>query len=229
MLNPNPLVSCVMPTKNRRQFIGAAIACWQQQDYENTELIIVDDGEDKTGDLVPDDKRIRYIEQEAPSRMSLGRKRNYCNSLANGEIICHFDTDDWSDPGRIRYQLFLLQKSGKPVTGFSNLYFWDTVKLHARRYRAYRKGYVCGTSLMYRKDFWQKHQFPDKQVASDNDFVRSIIDQIEASTDWPFMVARIHKDKINSNNNIREIVDTGLIPRAFWDNERLRLSGDHNG
>jgi len=55
------LVSCIMPTYNRRAFVPQAIYYFLRQDYPNKELIIVDDGTDEVGDLIPGDERIRYI------------------------------------------------------------------------------------------------------------------------------------------------------------------------
>ena len=39
-----PLVSCIMPTYNRREFVPLAIRYFLRQDYANKELIIIDDG-----------------------------------------------------------------------------------------------------------------------------------------------------------------------------------------
>ena len=39
-----PLVSCIMPTYNRRHFAGKAIEYFLRQDYPNKQLVIVDDG-----------------------------------------------------------------------------------------------------------------------------------------------------------------------------------------
>ena len=41
-----PLVSCIMPTRNRRFFIKQSIKYFLNQDYANKELIIIDDGDD---------------------------------------------------------------------------------------------------------------------------------------------------------------------------------------
>ena len=56
-----PLVSCVMPTADRRLFVPLAIRNFQSQDYTNKELVIVDDGADCVADLVPEDPQIRYV------------------------------------------------------------------------------------------------------------------------------------------------------------------------
>ena len=42
-----PLISCILPTYNRRPFIAHAIAYFQRQSYDNRELIILDDGDDR--------------------------------------------------------------------------------------------------------------------------------------------------------------------------------------
>lgn len=59
-----PLVSCIMPTYNRRAFVPQAIYYFLRQDYPNKELIIVDDSTDEVGDLIPGDERIRYIREK---------------------------------------------------------------------------------------------------------------------------------------------------------------------
>lgn len=41
-----PLISCIMPTYNRRSFIGLSLKAFEAQDYPAKELIIVDDGTD---------------------------------------------------------------------------------------------------------------------------------------------------------------------------------------
>jgi glycosyltransferase involved in cell wall biosynthesis len=214
------LVSCIMPTYNRRTFIGAAIDCWLKQTYEDRELVIVDDGDDKVKDLIPIDPRVRYIEI---SRVSTGQKRNVCCEEARGEVICHFDDDDFSAPDRIAAQVKQLEDSGKPVTGYSTLLFWDVLARQAKIYRAQVKGYICGTTFCYLKSFWQVHPFRDKQEGSDNDFIYPVLSQVQASNDYSHMVARIHDCHHTSRKGgIVQIVPTSAIPDAFWENERLR-------
>ena len=50
-----PLVSCIMPTADRRRFVPLAIQNFLQQDYPNRELVILDDGQDSVADLAPAD------------------------------------------------------------------------------------------------------------------------------------------------------------------------------
>jgi hypothetical protein len=80
-----PLVSAIMPTANRRAFVAGAIGRFLAQDYDNAELIILDDGDDAVGDLIPNDPSVRYI--RAPRFKTLGGKRNAAVEAPGGEII----------------------------------------------------------------------------------------------------------------------------------------------
>src|SRR5581483_6186815 len=91
---PVPLVTCIMPTADRRHFVAHAIRHFLAQGHPRRELVIVDDGADSVADLVPADTRIRYLRLSA--RATVGKKRNLACAAAAGEIIVHFDDDDWS-------------------------------------------------------------------------------------------------------------------------------------
>jgi glycosyltransferase involved in cell wall biosynthesis len=212
-----------MPTYNRRAFVRAAIFAWSRQTYEERELVILDDGEDKILDLVPADPRIKYLFET--TRRRTGDKRNRAVELCMGEVICHFDDDDYSSPTRIADQVERLEASGRPVTGYHTLLFWDTLALEARRYRSQVAGYVCGTSLAYLRAFWEIHKFPDKQEASDNAFVYPILRQIAPADGSAQLVARIHASHTSSKAGICERVSRETLPPLFWINEDFRLLG----
>ncbi|MDB5148551.1 MAG: glycosyltransferase, partial [Mucilaginibacter sp.] len=87
----NPLVSCIMPTYNRREFIPHAIHYFLRQDYPNKELIIIDDGTDVIRDIVPDIENIRYYYLD--SKITLGAKLNMACDYAQGNILINWDDD----------------------------------------------------------------------------------------------------------------------------------------
>lgn len=217
------LVSCVMPTWNRRAFIPGAIDSFLRQTYEPRELVILDDGDEPIQDLIPQDSRIRYAFEG--KRRITGDKRNRVNELARGDVICHFDDDDWSAPDRIADQVARLKASGKPATGYSTLLFWDVKGKVARRYRSAISGYVCGTTLCYTREFWNQRHFRAKQMGSDNDWVYPILKSIAHCHDASHMVARIHDcHHTSKKNGIVEIVSRNLLPAGFWENEKLRVN-----
>jgi len=212
-----------MPTFNRRDFIPAAIDCFLKQTYEEKELIIVDDGEDKVRDLIPKDPRIRYIQM--PMHLTTGCKRNLCNAECRGDIIIHFDDDDWSDTDRIVNQGRRLLSSGKAITGYKNMLYWDVDYRKALYYKGCIDNYVVGCSLCYLKEYWLHHQFPMMQVASDGAFILQSLDQISASGEEGHMVARKHSLNVSNKSNLNNEISKRLIPVDFWQNESLRLNG----
>jgi glycosyltransferase involved in cell wall biosynthesis len=148
-----PLVSCIMPTANRRTFVPRAIELFLRQDYPCRELVILDDGSDSVADLVPDDPRVRYV--RAARKQALGAKRNACVELARGDLIMHWDDDDWHAPHRISCQVVALREAGAEVCGLRRMLFHDPAsgRTWLYDYPAQRRAWLAGGSLLYTRDF----------------------------------------------------------------------------
>ena len=97
------LVSCIMPTGNRRRFVGQSIWYFLRQDHSQKELIVLDDDEDVIADLVPNDERIRSVRLDR--RLSLGGKPNLECELSMGSLSAHWDDDDWMSAERLSIQV----------------------------------------------------------------------------------------------------------------------------
>jgi glycosyltransferase involved in cell wall biosynthesis len=167
-----PMVSCVMPTADRRRFVPQAIAYFTRQSYANRELLILDDGSNGVADLVPADPRIRYV--RLPARHSLGAKRNLGCNLARGEIIVHWDDDDWMSPSRLSHQVReLLAHPKAELCGLSRLYFFEPASRSAWSYAypARERRWVAGATFCYRKSLLERFRFPDVNEGEDTRFV----------------------------------------------------------
>lgn len=191
-----PLVSCIMPTYNRRGFVPAAIRYFLRQDYPNRELIIIDDGNDKVADLLPTDHRlqgIRYIRLN--KKHSVGAKRNIGCAEASGEIIVHWDDDDWMAGHRLSLQVKTLLDQNSDVCGSNRLLFYDTRNRQAWEY-VYpedQRFWISGNTLCYRRSFWKKHKFDDINVGEDALFVwKGDPDRMSLMNEGGFHVAMIH-------------------------------------
>ena len=188
-----PFVSCIMPTANRREFVGRAVRQFLEQDYPNRELLIVDDGEGSAPDLPTDSSNIRYFRLGQRSRV--GTKRNYACEQARGEIIVHWDDDDWMAPWRLSYQVEELLASGADACGLNRLYFYEPQSRQAWDY-IYPPGeppWLAGGTLCYWKKFRDRNRFPDLQVGEDNSFVWSpAAKRLHAHPDRGFYAALIH-------------------------------------
>ena len=201
---------------------AAALDCWLKQDWGNKELIVVDDEDCRAFPGGLEGENIHY--SVIKPGITLGAKRNLVCSLTHGDWIAHFDSDDFSAPDRLRFQMDLLAASEKMITGFGTMLFWDIATKQAKRYKPAIKNYVCGTSFFYRKSFWTMNPFRDRQLASDNGMIYPVLSQFLPSPETQFIVARIHGGHTSPKTAIKEIVPRETIPAAFWANEELRLS-----
>ena len=188
-----PLVSCIMPTADRRVFVPQAIKYFRAQDYQNKELVVVDDGDDSVADLIPDDPQIRYV--RLSGRRSLGAKRNQCVEACRADLIMHWDDDDWMASHRISYQIGELLRHGAEVCGLQQMLFYDVNadEVWLYQYPNNQRPWLAGGSLLYTRDFWRRSPFPNIQVASDTRFVweRPMKHRV-ALNDYRFYVAMAH-------------------------------------
>lgn len=194
-MSGGPLVSCVMPTRDRRAFVPRAIEYFQRQDYLNRELVILDDGTDPVSDLVPADPRIRYV--RLSGSWTLGTKRNACVEESRGDLIMHWDDDDWMAPHRITYQVDALNREAAEACGVRQMLFYELEngQVWLYEYPAGQKRWLAGGSLLYTRDFWRRSPFPSVQVGSDTRFVWSQhrrLDRAITLSDYNFYVAMIH-------------------------------------
>jgi len=192
-----PLVTCIMPTFNRRSFVPGAIACFLGQDYPNLELIIVDDGTDPVSDIVPNDPRVIYT--RAPRRLSVGAKRNVACERARGEFIVHWDDDDWYPSSRVSRQVHALVDRSVDVCGSSEVYFYDRGRDRAFLYRYTGGGlpWVAGTTLAYRRETWRRRPFADVQVGEDAQFVWAAADRVADLRDATLCIAAVHGSNVS--------------------------------
>jgi glycosyltransferase involved in cell wall biosynthesis len=186
-------VSCIMPTRDRRSFVPRAIDQFLAQDYADRELIVLDDGPDSIADLVPADPRIRLV--RCDRRLSVGTKRNLGCEMASGDVIAHWDDDDWMAGWRLGYQMEAMA-SGALVCGLARLYFYDPERRRAWEYRylSESRAWLAGNTLCYRRDVWRSHRFANVNEGEDTRFVWALRGvPLLALADPTFYVATVHR------------------------------------
>jgi glycosyltransferase involved in cell wall biosynthesis len=99
-----PRVSVIIPAFNRGWIIEEAIASVLEQDYQNREVIIVDDGStDNTPDILKNYKNRITVIQQKNSGVSAARNAGVLN--ASGRYIAFLDSDDFWLPGKLSCQV----------------------------------------------------------------------------------------------------------------------------
>ena len=182
-----------MPTANRRRFVPLAIAYFLRQEYAERELVIVDDGSDPVEDLIPADPRIRYLRIAAG--MSLGAKRNFACEQSRGAVIAHWDDDDWQSPRRLAVQMDAMRDESIEVCGIDHLLFYqpETARAWEYTYPAGQRCWLSGSTLVYRRRFWETHRFASINAGEDAKFVWSGEPRVMRTLgDHTFHVGMVH-------------------------------------
>jgi glycosyltransferase involved in cell wall biosynthesis len=187
-----PLVSCIMPTADRRAWVPNALDYFARQDYAERELVVLDDGADRVADLIPDDPRVRYVGLD--ERLVLGEKRNRACELARGEIVVHWDDDDWHAPHRLRYQVDQLERHGAAMCGTTRVLYVDPARRAAWRYDhlGSARRWVAGNALAYRRSYWEEQGFAPVPVGEDARFVARRATRPLVLDDHRFLVGVVH-------------------------------------
>ncbi|WP_257448260.1 glycosyltransferase family 2 protein [Archangium lipolyticum] len=214
-------VSCIMPTFDREEFVPRAIRHFLRQGHPDTELIIVDDGSRPVEELIPDDARIHYLREGR--RSSIGHKRNLACERATGEIILHWDDDDWMASDWIELQARVLLGELADVCGLSRPLFYNPVRREAWRYEypRHERPWVHGGTLCYTRSLWRRNPFPDTSHGEDVLFLQGPEPKkLVAHSHWDKYVAYLH----TKNTSARPRMGSRWRPIPVTEVERLMLA-----
>lgn len=195
-----PSVTIITPTFNRRKLFSMAIRNFQLFEYppQKMEWIIIDDSNDGNTieEILPKDKRIKYIPIKTKDNMSVAYKRNVAVKEAKNEIIIHMDDDDYYPPGSIMIRVkALLQYKDKGIecVGCSRVGIYDIID---NKSSIATDGNISlsEASMGYTKNFWQKQQFNEAEDFGEyRSFIQGRFNQI---LDLPYtyiIIALSHK------------------------------------
>jgi glycosyltransferase involved in cell wall biosynthesis len=101
-LEPEPLVTVIVPTAGRLGYLADALDSLVAQTYTRWEAVVIDDG---TADLAPlftrleRDRRVRFVRTIGPSGPA--EARNAALRLSSGTIVAYLDDDDRFAPDHL--------------------------------------------------------------------------------------------------------------------------------
>jgi glycosyltransferase involved in cell wall biosynthesis len=112
-----PLVTIIIPTYNRRDWIGICLDSVKAQTYEHIETLVVDDGStDGTAELLRSDPRYSFARLHVqPKNGGASVARNTGIEMARGELIVFIDSDDALLPDHVETAMRVFQDH--PNTG----------------------------------------------------------------------------------------------------------------
>jgi glycosyltransferase involved in cell wall biosynthesis len=165
-----PLVSVVMPTRNRRLFAQKGIGYFERSrihEHGGAELIIVDGGKS----VLTDDECRGHRHLIVPAETTIGTRCNLGFAEARGRIFARQDDDDFYGPGWLSLVAARLPSTKSGVTGSVCHYVYDVFT---------RRGWPCvptapaqfaiGGSSCFWREVWEHGPFPDKSGGEDVEF-----------------------------------------------------------
>jgi glycosyltransferase involved in cell wall biosynthesis len=166
MSDLNPLVSCISVTYGRFSLLQEMYWCWLSQNYQNKELIIVNDQADLTITCKNPNVKIFNLKDRFDT---LGAKRNFSleQISADAKYVIAFDDDDLSFPNHI----------SSLVAGFSTGSFSKVVnKKHFitkdNKFLNYNFFFPYFCASLFDKNFILEHKFLESNTHEADELVR---------------------------------------------------------
>ncbi len=126
-IDKQPLVSVVIPTRNRLDALPRALESLKSQTYKFLEVIIVDDAstDDPAGIIASYDQYLKIIYIRNETKQGAARTRNLGLKRAGGKYISLLDDDDEFFATKIEKQVAAAELIGKPAFIVCNGYGQD--------------------------------------------------------------------------------------------------------
>lgn len=121
-----PLISVIIPTYNRPDYLKEAIASVVVQSYDNLEIIVSDDCGDQSPESIIDsfqDSRIRL--RRNSKNLGIGLNSTYAFAEANGKYVASLNDDDRWDKNFLEKLVRPLEDDSRLVLAFCDYYVMD--------------------------------------------------------------------------------------------------------
>lgn len=224
----NHLVSVIIPTYNRPEFLGRALDSVLSQSYEKLEVLVVNDGSEQSYVDIKagySDERIVWIDLE--KNIGVCGARNAGIDAAKGEFVCFLDDDDEFLKDKLKLQMahFIKFPEIDIVVGDVVFQRQDISKLILNRhegdqYREFIRRYsLWGTAIpLIRKEVLDKGVRFDERFWMNEDY--DFLIQLAKYADFGFVahpLAIHHESKDQfSYNFMRRFKGTIQLFTKYW-------------
>lgn len=187
----NVRISILVPVYNVEQYLPRCIESVLAQDFQDWEMILVDDGSpDKCPQICDEyaekDNRIKVI-HKSNGGLPSARQIGYLN--ATGEYLMFLDSDDWLLPNAICILINAIQSNG---------------------------GYDIARSLVYRVsdngNKWIEHYSVEKDLNEKDEFYSSLNNDFIA----PYLHSGIYRASLFSDKIFQPLIDSRINVGEDW-------------
>lgn len=201
-------------------------SAFEAQTWDNKELVVLDDSPEPSLFMQAlTDPRVVYVHE--PNRMSIGEKRNRLAEMASGEVLAHFDDDDYYAP-RYLERMSQHMESCEMVklsgwfawsTTHRAFFYWDTAAA-ARVHFMVESGKPIQAFDLSQKTEPEKVQWVQKNLIG---YGFSYVYTKDLWRESPFPVSHHGEDRLFLQELLRKNREVGM----FADREGLALVVRH--
>jgi glycosyltransferase involved in cell wall biosynthesis len=132
-------VSVIIPTYNRKKFLGKAIDSVLDQTYRSFELLIIDDGSDDGTDkfVASYGNAVRYLHQD---NLGVAAARNTGIRAARHDLLAFLDSDDTFAPEKLALQVAAMAARPEYLVSHTDEIWYRRGKLLNQKNRHAREG-----------------------------------------------------------------------------------------
>ena len=218
-----PKVSIILPTYNRLPMLKEAVDSVLAQDFEDFELIVVDDGStDGTADEMKKyGGRVRLLRHPENRGVSAARNRGILN--AKGKYIAFLDSDDLWVKGKLKIQVaFLEDNPHYPICYTDEIWIRRGKRVNPKNKHAKYSGWIfekclplciiSPSSVMMKKTLFSKVGLFDEALPVCEDYDL-----------WLRISARFPVFFINRKLIIKRGGHPDQLSQRSWGNDRYRV------
>lgn len=191
-------VSLITPTFQREQFHPRIFRCFESQTYPDVEWLLLDDSPSPSRFLSETrHDRVKYF--HVPERMRIGDKRNWLAERSSGDLIVHFDDDDFYVPNYVSEMVTTLRDRQLDLMNLRGWFildrrcdffgYWDLSLQKGHHFICEKTGVKTvdvqsdnyfgdnelgwGFGFIYRKSLWEQIRFPSQDWNEDGEFSKA--------------------------------------------------------
>ena len=210
----NKTVSILTPTYDERgdflQFVARGIC---QQTYKNIKEWVIVDGTKKAVSQLPETiekikklkniPKIVYIPNDIKRKNTVGNLRNIAKKKASGEILIHFDDDDYYPICRIKHAVTQLNNTKRQIAGNSDLYMYDVHFKTLYQFCSFGNNHILGGTMAYTKDYANQHDFDEEVThAEEGSFTNKFTEPVAVLKAEKTIIASSHGENTFSKKRI---------------------------
>lgn len=215
-------ITIIVPVFQVEEYLDQCISSIVRQNYDNLEIILVDDGATDNSTIICDkyqavDTRIKVIHK---TNGGLSHARNAGLKLATGDFIGFVDSDDWIEPNMVEVLVSALQETGADIAvcnhhiessdSMSQQISTGTLKRNLYSSKEALKmilnleGFIGNIvwNKLYRKNILQDINFPEGKIFEDTLWTAQVIGKSRTLTciDYPLYHYLYRADSLSHNN-----------------------------